>query len=168
MIKKGQYLSVHVFSSNDNSYTIRTETGFSCHAFSTMHGFHADKNGNQGFGRSWREVTNFRINMVLNRGADLNNGFHGIRGNKGSTNYGTISVAGSVYLQTGNRISTYLYSSSDNSFIVQSESGFGCHQMGTRIGFHADASGDQVFGRGWARLARWRTSGNNELYALGG
>ena len=27
----------------------------------------------------------FRINMVLNRGADLNNGFHGIRGNKGST-----------------------------------------------------------------------------------
>merc|ERR1711937_1011637 len=60
MIKKGQYLSVQTYSSNDNSYYIRTETGFSCHAFSTKYGFHADKNGNQGFGRSWREVTNFR------------------------------------------------------------------------------------------------------------
>merc|ERR1719174_2922576 len=215
MIKKGQYLSVSVYSASDNSYYIRTETGFSCHSFSTKYGFHADKNGNQGFGRSWREVTNFRtsgtyalytigggfntgqgryyapqqgvyfcnvilrldgasaagyfrINMVVNNGLDLNNGFHGIRGNRGSTHYGTIGVAGSIYLQTGNRISTYLYASSDNSFTVQSESGFGCHLMGTRIGFHADASGDQVFGRGWARLARWRTSGNNELYALGG
>merc|ERR1719181_1706415 len=60
MIKKGQYLSVQTYSSNDNSYYIRTETGFSCHSFSTKYGFHADKNGNQGFGRNWREVTNFR------------------------------------------------------------------------------------------------------------
>merc|ERR1712032_984882 len=200
---------------NDNSYYIRTETGFSCHAFSTKYGFHADKNGNQGFGRHWREVTNFRtsgtyalynigggfnagqgryyapstgyyfcsnllrldsasaagyfrINMVLNRGADVNNGFHGIRGNKGSTYYGTLGVAGSVRLSKGWTMSTYLYSSSDNSFTVQSESGFGCHQMAGGVGFHADAYGDQVFGRGWARLARWRASGNNELYSVGG
>merc|ERR1719198_1317644 len=65
-------------------------------------------------------------------------------------------------------MSTYLFAASDNSFIVQSESGFGCHQMAGGVGFHADASGDQVFGRGWARLARWRTSGNNELYSVGG
>jgi hypothetical protein len=65
MIKKGQYLSVSVYSSNDNSYYIRTETGFSCHAFSTKYGFHADKNGNQGFGRGWREVTNFRTSGPL-------------------------------------------------------------------------------------------------------
>merc|ERR1712032_1741796 len=190
MIKKGQYLSVQTYSSNDNSYYIRTETGFSCHAFSTKYGFHADKNGNQGFGRHWREVTNFRtsgtyalynigggfnagqgryyapstgyyfcsnllrldsasaagyfrINMVLNRGADVNNGFYGIRGNKGSTYYGTLGGAGSVRLSKGWTMSTYLYSSSDNSFIVQSESGFGCHQMAGGVGFHADAYGDQ-------------------------
>merc|ERR1712048_102623 len=110
----------------------------------------------------------FRINMVLNNGADVNNGFHGIRGNRGSTNYGTLGVAGSVGLVKNWRMSTYLYANNDNSFIVQSESGFGCHQMAGGVGFHADAYGDQVFGRGWARLARWRTSGNNELYSVGG
>jgi len=215
MIKQGQYASASVFSSNDNSYRIHSESGFSCHKFSTNYGFHADKNGNQGFGRGWREIKGYRtggalglynvgggfststgrytapvsgiyfcgavvrvdglanngymrLNLNLNGGADVNNGFHAIRGNKGSTNYGSINVAGTIKLNKGQYVSLYGYASNDNGWTVQSESGWGCHQMGTNIGFHADASADQVFGKGWKQLTKWRTSGNNELYAVGG
>jgi len=221
MINKGQYASVYVYSSNDNSYTIQSESGFSCHRFSTKVGFHAEKNGNLPMGKGWKEISNFRtagaaglynvggttastngfnnangrfyapvdgvyfcgamvrmdgastagyfrLNMNLNGGADVNNGFHAIRGNKDSSNYGSLNIAGSVYLKKKQYLSLYAYSYSDNSWSVQSESGWGCHQMGTSIGFHADMSADQVFKRGWSRVTKWRTAGNNELYALKG
>jgi len=77
-------------------------------------------------------------------------------------------VAGTVYLKKGNTMSVYVYSRADNSYRVQTESGFGCHMMGTMVGFHADASISQRFKKGWSRLTKWRTAGNNELYASGG
>merc|ERR1719201_272738 len=214
-INKGQYVSVMVFSSNDNNYYIKSESGFSCHAFTTKMGFHADKLGTQTLRTGWREIVTwrtsgviglynagnafnrnngrftskltgayfcgaimrldgasrssyFRVNLNMNRQADVNNGFHVIRGNKGSSNYGSLGVAGSVYLKKGSFMSVYVYSRSDNFYRVQTESGFGCHQMGTNIGFHADASATQAFKKGWSRLTKWRTAGNNELYAQGG
>ena len=42
-LKAGQHTSVFVYSSGD-SYKIQSESGFSCHRFSTEIGFHADKN----------------------------------------------------------------------------------------------------------------------------
>ena len=214
-IKRGQYVSVAVYSSNANSYFIRSESGFSCHQFSTNYGFHADKAGAQSMRVGWREVAKwrvsgtaglynvgggysaktgrytapvsgpffcgamirldgasktsyFRVNINLNRQPDVNNGFHVIRGNKGSSNYGSLNVAGSIYLQKGNTMSVYVFSRYDNTFTVQTESGWGCHMMGTGVGFHADASATQTFKTGWHRLTKWRTVGNNELYAQGG
>ena len=53
-------------------------------------------------------------------------------------------------------MSTYLYADSDNSFTVQSESGFGCHQMTGGAGFHAERLGaaDQVAHIGQQRIIR--------------
>ena len=63
-----------------------------------------------------------------------------------------------------------MYSSSDNSYKVQSQSGFGCHRLNSRIGFDAKADGTQTFGKGWARIASWDTTPkkNTGLYSLGG
>lgn len=110
----------------------------------------------------------FRVNINLNNQADVNNGFHVIRGNKGSFNYGSLNVAGSIYLTKGNTVSVYSYSRSDNFYTVQTESGWGCHMMGTGVGFHADLSQSIKFKAGWSRVSKWRTAGNNELYASGG
>merc|ERR1719454_1037209 len=61
MIKKGEYVNVVVYSSNDNNYYIRSERGFSCHRFSTKVGFHADKLGTSSFSRGWKLVPNWRV-----------------------------------------------------------------------------------------------------------
>ena len=42
-----------------------------------------------------------------------------IRGTGGTTNYGSLGVAGSIYLTPGVFISAHVYSSSDNSYRVQ-------------------------------------------------
>jgi len=91
----------------------------------------------------------FRLNLNLNRQPDFNNGFHVIRGNKGSANYGTMNVAGSVYLKKNDIMSMYVFSRYDNVFTVQTESGWGCHLMGSGVGFHADASATQTFKTGF-------------------
>ena len=46
-IKANEYASVFVFSSNDNSYRIHSESGFSCQLLHSPYGFHAEKLGNQ-------------------------------------------------------------------------------------------------------------------------
>jgi hypothetical protein len=51
---------------------------------------------------------------------------------------------------------------------LHTESGFGCHLLGSKIGFHADMSGDMSFGRGWFAVSKWRTSGTPTLYVNGG
>ena len=112
----------------------------------------------------------FRINLVLNGGKDTNNGFHAVDGNSASTNYRSMGVAGTIYLKKGNFISPWVYSYSDKSYSIHSESGWGCNLMGTRIGFHADYSASTTLKVGWSKLVKWRTDSkaNAELYALGG
>lgn len=56
-LRKGEYVSVWVYSSGD-SYTIQSETGFSCHRFTTTVGFHADKANNLNIQQTgWQAVT---------------------------------------------------------------------------------------------------------------
>ena len=80
---------------------------------------------------------------------------------------GTISMRGSTQY-----LSVWVFASSpkDPTFKIQSESGFGCHLMGTKIGFHADLADTVSFGKGWHRLTNWeqRNTVKKELYALGG
>ena len=56
-LKKGQYVSMWIYSSGD-SYTINSESGFSCHRFTTTVGFHADKSSNTNVNKKgWQQVT---------------------------------------------------------------------------------------------------------------
>ena len=56
-LKKSQFTSVWINSVTDNSWTIQTESGFSCHFIGfTSSGFHASKDGTQSLGKKWVEV----------------------------------------------------------------------------------------------------------------
>jgi hypothetical protein len=109
-----------------------------------------------------------RLNLHLNGKPDVSNGFHAIRGNKGSTDYGSLNIAGTIFLKKGDKTGLSVFSSVDGDWFAHSESGFGCHNLASNVGFHADAISNQKFGRSWSRISRWRTAGNNELYAMGG
>ena len=219
-IKEGEFASVFFYSSFDSIFTIKTESGFSCHRFGTKFGFHADKLNTETLSlktgwvkiQNWRDsgsaglynlgggydrktgtykapasgpyfcsallrldyasrTSMFRLSLNVDDKPEFNHGLSTVRGNKGSSNYGTMGVAGSIYLAKSATISLYAYSSNDNFFRVTTEAGWGCHMMGTGVGFHADMSVTQQFtskNTGWARLSKWRTAGNNELYAQGG
>ena len=214
-IKKGDYTSVFVYSSNDNKYTIQDQSGFSCHRFDSMQGFHAEKAANQKMAKGvspitgWRvsgskglynvgggfninngryvvprngiyycaamirmdgtnsATSNFRLNLVVNSEVDYSNGFHAYRGNKASSNYGSLNLAGTLNVKKADFISLITFSSADTTWTVSSESGWGCQRMNTKVGFHADQSADQPFQTGWNRITAWRTAGNGELYAMG-
>ena len=214
-VQKGQYLSVLVQSEKDDKYKIRTESGFSCHRFNTMHGFHATKTTTTNMPRSWSEIKGyttkgvggvysvgggfdgktgrytapvegsyycgamlrldgasstsmFRLNLVVNKQNDYSNGMHALRGYQGSTNYASVSVAGTLLLKKGQYVSLVTYASSDNSWKINTDSMWGCHRMAPKVGFHADLSANEAFKNGWNLLTKWRTAGNNELYAVGG
>lgn len=81
-----------------------------------------------------------------------------------------MSVSGTIYLNPRNTVGVYVYSATDNNYRVQSESGWGCHFMNTRIGFHANAAGNEHFGKGWGRVTKWQDSPlkNKALYSMGG
>ena len=119
---------------------------------------------------SSRKSGYFRLNLVLNSGKDPNNGFHAIDANGLSTNFRSMGVAGTIYLRKKDNISPWMYSSDDSSYTAHSESGWGCHLMGSRVGFHADFTETVTFGVGWHRLMKWQTSTkvNKELYQLAG
>ena len=218
-LKKGQYASVFVYSSSDSKFSVGSESGFSCHQFSTKYGFHATKGTTQTMKRGYKVVSNwiatgagsynavgtalnlktglyripskglgagvyycsanirmdqasstgwYRLLLTINNSADSNNGLSVVRGNKGSTNYGSLTVGGTLMLSANQYTSVYAYASSDNSWKVQADSSWGCHQMGTRIGFHADFPTNQLLKKGWSTVTKWKTAGNNELYAFGG
>ena len=58
-LKAGQHTSVFVYSSGD-SYKIQSESGFSCHRFSTNIGFHADKNSDLTTKKvGWHTITKY-------------------------------------------------------------------------------------------------------------
>ena len=111
----------------------------------------------------------FRLNLNLRGQADVNNGFHAIRGNKDSNDKGSLNVAGTIYLkEKKDFMSVYVYSHSDNNWAVHNESGWGCHLLGTQVGFHADLQLTiKATKRSLLMLKGWRTNGNNELYAMG-
>ena len=214
-IKKGQYVSVFVHSEKDGKYKIHTESGFSCHRFNTMQGFHATKTGTTNMPRSWSELTGwttagaggvynvgggfdgktgrytapregcyycgavlrldgasatsmFRLNLVVNRQYDYSNGMHALRGYQGSTNYASISLAGTLHLMKNQYVSLVAYASTDNSYQVHTDSMWGCHRMEPKVGFHADLAANEAFKNGWNVVTKWRTTLNNELYAVGG
>ena len=108
-----------------------------------------------------------RLIMARNGDTDTQNGFHTIQGNYGGTDYRSMRIAGNAYIKKGDTVSLFVYSSSD-SYTAQSESGFGCHQLTTDVGFHADMSKDQSFGRNWRRVSEWQAGGNEFLYSMSG
>merc|ERR1712003_50221 len=118
-------------------------------------------------------ASNTRFSMIIsiNGQADYHGGLHVTEGNQGSSNYRTMRIVGTIYLNKGVTTSVLVYSQSDNWYRVQHESGFGCHMFGTGktaskkiSGFNADLQYNIQAGRGWKDLTRWRTNGNNELY----
>ena len=76
----------------------------------------------------------------------------GLAGGHESTNCRSMGVAGTIYMQSGNFMTINTYSNKDANYKVQTESGWGCHEMNSRYGFHANAKEDQRLGRGWTRF----------------
>ena len=113
-----------------------------------------------------------RFIFALSFASHILPGFQDKQGNSGSSNARSLSVSGTIYMESGDFISVFVYSDKDPSYRVQSESGWGCHMLRTRLGFHAHLNKDLKFGRGWNNVAGWLTSnrgkGDEELYALGG
>merc|ERR1719174_2474672 len=72
---------------------------------------------------------------------DIHNGLHVSDGNQGSTNYRSMRIVGTVYLKKGERTSVHVYSQSDNSYRVQSESGFSCHKFITKLSCSSGGGG---------------------------
>lgn len=212
-MKRNDHVSVFLYSNTDNSWTIDTQSGFSCHKLSSTVGFHADKDGDSSLGTNWQELQKWRVSgypslysagggfdavkgrykvpttgpyycyaqvriddknrniarliLARNLDKDVNNGFHAIGGNWGSTNYRSMRLVGNAWFNKDDSVSLFTYSSSD-SYVAHSESGFGCHRLGTGIGFHAEMSKDQGMGNGWRRVTYWRANGNEFLYNTGG
>jgi len=108
-----------------------------------------------------------RLLLARNGETDTNTGFSVIQSNYGSQNYRSMRVAGNAWFKSGDSVSLYLYSKSDD-YTAQSESGFGCHQLSTKFGFHADLTADVSFGNQWRRVENWRIGGNEFLYSNGG
>lgn len=95
--------------------------------------------------------------IAIDGDKDRNNGMSTVEGNGGSTNYRSMMVSGTLQLKgggvgKGQYASVFTFSAGDNSYVVQSESGFSCHQLDTNVGFHADKDGHQVRRRRGVRV----------------
>lgn len=56
LLKRGELLSVSVFSSGDSDYKIHGQSGFSCHQLTELFGFHAVKAATQYVGGDWTHI----------------------------------------------------------------------------------------------------------------
>merc|ERR1712054_524673 len=56
-----------------------------------------------------------RMIIAVNGHKDTNNGLHVIQGNRGSTNYRSLRVAGTLYLEKSDSVSVMVYTNGDNS-----------------------------------------------------
>ena len=219
MLGKSEFLSVSVFSSGDNTYSVHTPSGFSCHRLTEHHGFHAVKTEAQDVGDLWTRVIRWRVegerglysvgsgfnnntgiftaskngayycaaqirfdrvandegrdivsyvHLSLRLNEDNNDGnvLHTIDGNGISSNYQSLSLAGTVALKMGQLVSVWVYSNVATQ--INSESGFSCHLMGTHKGFHANLKKDIRYSIGWSTLKGWRTLGTSGNYGWGG
>ena len=112
----------------------------------------------------------FRVIIAIGGHKTANNGLHVIEGNGGATNFRTMAVSGNLQLKKGQYTSVFVYSSTDNSYKISSESGFSCNQFSTAVGFRADIASTQVINnKGFAVVATsWRTSGEPGLYYASG
>ena len=124
-------------------------------------------------GASTDKGSYFRLLLALNNRKDTRNGFESVGGNHESSNYRSMGVAGTIYMQSGDYMAVNVYSSKDPSYKVQTESGWGCHHMNSRHGFHADGKENQRLGRGWTSLKTWNVNprikgGDKQLYSMGG
>ena len=86
-----------------------------------------------------------RLLIAVNAKKDVNNGLHTIEGNGGSTNSRSMMVSGTLQLNKGQFASVYVFSSTDNIYTIGTASGFSCHQLDSKIGFHAEKDGNQVW-----------------------
>ena len=59
-VQKGEFLSLSVFSSGDSNYKIHSQSDFSCHELTELHGFHAAKAGGQDIGDGWTRIIRWR------------------------------------------------------------------------------------------------------------
>jgi hypothetical protein len=109
-----------------------------------------------------------RLLVALDGDTDVSNGMHSIIGNGASTNYQSLNVAGTMKIDAGHYVSTYVLAVGDDSTNIQHESGFGCHLLDTEIGFHADMDGDVAAGTGWTQISTWQTTNDPALYSVGG
>ena len=149
----GLYAVGKGFDVNRGRFTTQMDGVYYCYAMVSMTG---------------ASTSTFRLSLNLNNGLDVNNGFHAVRGNKDSKNFGSSNVAGTLNLKKNQKVSVYVYAAADTTWKVSTESGYGCHRLGSNIGFHASGRIDQQFKNSWNRLKQLRTTGNNELYNIGG
>ena len=109
----------------------------------------------------------FRLGLGINGTMDKKDmGLSTVAGNHGSTNYRSMSVAGTVFLLAKSTVSVQVLSSVDKAYVLNTESGFGCHLMRGTLGFHADKADTTENGKGWSIVKNWRTKGAAVLYAL--
>ena len=62
MLNDGEFLSVIIFAYGDAFYKIHTQSGFSCHQLTQLHGFHAGKTGGKKLILdSWAKLKGWRV-----------------------------------------------------------------------------------------------------------
>ena len=99
---------------------------------------------------------------------DAQNGLSSIMGDGKSTNYYSMYLTGNIFMKKGQYASVFLYSLGDNSFYIQSSSGFSCHRLDSKIGFRADMTKGVNLGQNiWKEMGNWRVSGEPGLYSVG-
>ena len=114
-----------------------------------------------------RDIVSYvHLSLRLNEDNNDGNVLHTIDGNGISSNYQSLSLAGTVALKMGQLVSVWVYSNVATQ--INSESGFSCHLMGTHKGFHANLKKDIRYSIGWSTLKGWRTLGTSGNYGWGG
>ena len=101
----------------------------------------------ENFGSSYTRVT-----IAIDGTKDNQNGMTTMLGDYASTNYRAQGLSGVIYVKAKQFVSVWVQSVTDNSWQVQSESGFSCHQLRTLVGFHADKNGDQSMAKEWKEV----------------
>ncbi|CAJ1457099.1 unnamed protein product [Effrenium voratum] len=99
----------------------------------------------------------FRLMVLINGAHDTRNGLHTIKSNTVNS-YFSMNLDGNIQVNSGDRISLAVLSSSDTAYTVQAESGFGVYLVDSNA---AGASGQ------FAVVPTWRTSGSAGLMDQG-
>lgn len=105
-----------------------------------------------------------RLVLAVNNVLNVNNGMHSMEGRPSATQY-TMTVNGAMEILAGERISVYLYSSSDSSYTVLNDSSFSVRFLGLKEsgpGFLADVSYNTRYRTtGWQEVKNYRIYTSN-------